>query len=393
MSQKVLLFDIDGVLVEPHGYRMTTRTVLKRYTDRMGIDEQYQGDPMMDYFESRNITSEWDITGLCLAAILDAACAAVPGLDLPADLDAACDRIREAGAGLSLLDFTPVADRLGRPSGPAGTVSEQAYRMSLPGVGDPLYPHLAGHPLLELLLERSRDLCASPVTRLFQQYALGSETFERLYRLPAELVTESYLGCYDIPLLEPELRTRLLDGWRSGALHLAVYTARSSGARGAASLHGLALAPEAEMVLELVGLDGVPLVGGGQVERLSRETGQPASRFMKPSPVQALGAIGAALTRDEISSLIDAARWVADPGAPGLFAELPPLEIAVFEDSPGSIRAVKRAGEMLSAAGVPNRVRAYGISRSPVKLAALQEAGAALLPDINQALRRVLAEA
>ena len=72
MSQTVFLFDIDGVLVEPHGYRLATQAVLKHFTGRMGIDEQYPGDEMMDYFDSRNIISEWDVSGLCMAAILDA---------------------------------------------------------------------------------------------------------------------------------------------------------------------------------------------------------------------------------------------------------------------------------------------------------------------------------
>jgi hypothetical protein len=111
---------------------------------------------------------------------------------------------------------------------------------------------------------------------------------------------------------------------------------------------------------------------------------------MKPSVVQALGAVGAAVTRDEIGAMMDALRWAGDPGRPGLFGQFPPLDIVVFEDSAGSIRAVRQAGEMLARIGVQNRVTAYGISSSPLRIAALRAAGAVILPEINQAVLHLL---
>ena len=111
---------------------------------------------------------------------------------------------------------------------------------------------------------------------------------------------------------------------------------------------------------------------------------------MKPSLVQALGTIGAAVTRDEIGAMMDAFRWASDPGKPGAFSQFSPLDIVVFEDSAGSIRAVRRAGEMLARIGIENRVTAYGISSSPLKIAALRTAGAVIMPEINQAVLHVL---
>ena len=313
-----------------------------------------------------------------------------PGLEMTGELSAACEQIRAAGASLPQLDYTPIADRLGEVAEPVSTVCELAYQMSLPGQPDPLFPHLAGHPLLDLLLKCSREISVSPVTRLFQQYAIGSQAFEENYHLPVEVTTELFLRLYDRPQLDLGLAARLLHGWHAGTYHLAVYTARPSTVRDIEPSYELAFAPEAEMVLDLVGLEEVPLVGLGQVNHISSLTGQPSSQIMKPSIIQALGAIGAAVTRDEIGAMVDAARWAADPQAPGLFGHFPPLDIVVFEDLAGSIRAVRQAGEMLSRIGIQNRVIPYGISGSPLKIAALRAAGAIIMPDINQAVFEVV---
>jgi hypothetical protein len=392
MSQRVFLFDLDGVLVEPLGYRRVTQATLTYFTERMGVGPLTLSDEVMDLFESQSITSEWDISAVCLTALFEAALATNADLKLPYDLVSACDHIREIGLDpMALeLDYEPLALRLGREYQPGLTFAALGYRMSQSFSLEPLFPHLAGHALLKELLAYSRDVRLSPVTRIFQQLALGTRAFRETYGLPAEIEVESYLLTYDRPLLEPELRESLLRGWEAGEYQLAAYTVRPSLARHGEAPRELPYAPEAEMALELVGLEQIPLVGYGQVCQLARLTGLPADQIAKPSMIHALGAIGAAVTRDELRAMSDAAKWASEPTQPGIYASFPPLEITVFEDSPWSIRAVQQAGELLNGIGIPTRVNAYGISRSPTKVVTLIEAGAEIAMDVNAAVRKAL---
>jgi hypothetical protein len=390
MSQKVFLFDVDGVLVEPLGYRAVARETLASFMRRMGMPGAALGDEVFDQFEANNISSEWDITALCLAAQIDAALAARPGLDLPGELGAACDRIAAAGISVPPVDYATIAGWLGEAYQPGLSFAELGYRLSQPGVEVPLFPHLAGCSLLEALLAHSRDVQRSPVTRLFQELTLGTRAFEEAYGLEGETQCDSSLRAHDRPLLSPEIAAVLRKQWEAGELHLAAYTVRPSAVKRGEPAAELPYAPEAELALSMVGLDGIPLVGYGQVHQVAGLTGLPADQIAKPSVIHALGAIGAAVTRHEAQALEDAARWVTDPAMPGIFASLPPLEISVFEDSPWSIRAVQQAGELLAGAGIPARVSGYGISRSPVKVVALIEAGAEIAPDVDAALRRAL---
>ena len=148
--------------------------------------------------------------------------------------------------------------------------------------------------------------------------------------------------------------------------------------------------PEAEVALEALGLNDLPLIGAGKTGWLATQLGKRIDELTKPSPVQALAAIIAAVTRQTESALWAAAglhfeNKKVDNGA------MPPLRIHVFEDAGGNIRAVRKAAEMLADAGGKNEVVAWGISENPEKQGALKEAGASLMPDINQALRSAFA--
>jgi hypothetical protein len=390
MSERVFLFDVDGVLVDPIGYRKVTAATIGYFAERMGAGERYPGDEVMEEFEARSITSEWDICALCLAGLLNAAQAAHPEDRLPGDLMEACEAIRGWGSGVPDVDTAAIAERLAFDFQTGLTFAEEAYRLSQPGQPGPLFPRLAGHALLEQVLAHSRDVVRSPVTRIFQEFAIGSKAFTETYLLPAAIQSEALLGVYDRPLLDKDLAALVRRGWENGQIHPVAYTVRPSLVRQSEKTTELACSPEAEMALEMVGLEGIPLVGYGQVCQLAQSSGLPADQIAKPSMIHALGAIGAAVTRDAARAMMDAARWAGESAAPGIFGNLPGLDITVFEDSPWSIRAVQQAGELLMGMGTPARVSAYGISRSPVKVMALLETGAVCVPDINTALRRAL---
>jgi hypothetical protein len=239
------------------------------------------------------------------------------------------------------------------------------------------------------LLAESRDVRKSLTTRVFQHFVLGCQAFRETFGLPCEMESPSYLRLYDRPLLDPGLREEVLRRWQGGRLDLAAYTARPCRLRGEAGAPILPYSPEADVVLDACGLKSLPLVGYGQVYRLAELTGSTSDHFVKPSVVQALGAIGAAVWREEMPAMLAAERWI-NHHEDGRFTGLPGLEIFIFEDSAGSMRAVQHAAELLQSIGVAAQVRAFGVARSPAKVAALRAAGAQIFMDVNQAVAEAL---
>jgi hypothetical protein len=61
MKKTILLFDMDGVLVEPRRYRASLQSSMDFFGKIMGWDFLYPGEQTIAWFESRGIISEWDI--------------------------------------------------------------------------------------------------------------------------------------------------------------------------------------------------------------------------------------------------------------------------------------------------------------------------------------------
>jgi hypothetical protein len=397
-ARRVLLFDLDGVLIAPHGYRRAIQASLEHFTRRMGLGDCYPGEENIARFEAISMTSEWDIVPTCLAALLDALLADHPGLLLPGRLEAVCTYLGgKEPSPAPVVDYISLAQRLGVAYRGGAyldlvlalcqPVAEKSPGAISAGLPQPLFPHLAGHPLLEDLLRHTRQVTISPTTRVFQSFALGSAAYRQTYAQPPALDSLSFLKEYDQALISVEIRRNLLRAWQAGEFDLAVCTLRPSlpGVDGADLK--LSYSPEAELALEVAGLPGVPLVGYGQVCRLAELTGRSPEELVKPSPVQALAAIGAAVHGDVLPALLGAERLVFASAA-AYFHTFPPLEVHIFEDAAGGVRAVRQAAVLLQAAGLQVVMHAWGISANPDKTAALLQAGAMIYPDINQALNQ-----
>jgi hypothetical protein len=396
----ILLFDIDDVLVKPLGYRTALRATVTYVAERMGFREiALPWADLIAWFEIRRITSEWDMIPLTLAILLDDLVARQPDLELPANLPQALVFLHSQGnrSFPENLDYRKPIDIIAAEIQPGQFPSETALRLSQPAAdGDaglderrPPFPHLYGHPLLVDLLAETRSVERSLTTRLFQHYCLGSDTFAQTYARAPELETTSYLIQHDRPNLSPEMRQVLLERCTDHAIKAAAYTMRPSlPPREIAGPHP-GYSPEAEMALKLVGLPELPLIAFGRVRWLAEQTGVHEEAYLKPSPVQATAALLAALSGDERASLestLDAQRMHAF-----LSGFDQPLHVHVFEDSAGGIEAVRRAAQAISDAGVQTSVYAWGIAAHPQKAAALEHTAAQVFPDINDALRIVLA--
>lgn len=395
-AKTVFLFDIDGVLVEPSGYRAAVQATLRYFTHRMGLTGEIVPDEdSISLFEAQRITSEWDMVPISLAILLDQLLASAPEIELPASLDECCHYLSKFHLNLDRVDYRTPILQIGTRLRSGETPSNRL--LSLMHGDDPsadILPHLQGHPILNELLANTREPARSQTTRIFQHFSLGSEIFNRTYRLPAEFDTPSLLQANDRPMLPQQMHEELSSRYQHGDLLIAAYTMRPSLPPREVSAALLGYAPEAEMALELVGMEQFPLIGFGRIQYLAEKTGKAAEDYMKPSPVQALAAIFAALSGNEAASLELAAQLHTWGRVDGLARRIAAstLEVHVFEDSPGGIEAVRRAAQELSQNGISVRTRAWGVASQPDKLAALRAIQTEVFPTTQEALERALME-
>ncbi len=369
----VFLIDVDSVLVRPLGYRESLRATMNHFGLRMSqlegaISPTYAE---IDAFEAHGFTSEWHSIPLCLAACLEAA-----GV-WRETFDATVAHIAREGVRLPRLDYTALVREIARP-GSGKLPAHQALEAFLARTP----PEAA--PVLHELLEDITSIDA-PATRVFQHYVIGSDAFRETYSEAPDFEGDSYLATRDESMMTDKARRQLIDS----DVPYAIYTARPS--HPPPGVPVLGYSPEAEMALRLVSLEGVPLVGLGHTVWLAAQVGAHPDALVKPSPVQAYIAIGAAWTGD-IQAGLDAARALFEHGEPGdALASMrgERVRVTVFEDTPTGMQAVIDAGERLRAAGLDVQVRGVGIApddEAPARRERLAAVADVVVPDFGTGL-------
>ena len=141
------------------------------------------------------------------------------------------------------------------------------------------------------------------------------------------------------------------------------------------------------MARSLVGLDDYPLIGLGRVHWLAERAGERVEHLVKPSPVQALAAVGAAWSGHEAIALEAALILHRDGELQPPLVDLDAVIAHVFEDSPGGIDAVKQAVELLQAAGLDIIWQPHGIAPAEgPKAKAMVARDVPIYPSINEAI-------
>ena len=396
--QKLFLFDIDGVLVEPLGYRAAVQSSLDLFTSQMGLGAGfYNSKEIIPIFEAHRITSEWDMVPLCLSRLFDRYQALHPDPPFTAGLDAALaflhtrllsdQEIHSLQKGLNMPEFIRSIESILIPG---RYPSESAF-----AARESLFPAIGESSLLAQLLQNTRQVSLSTTTRIFQNFSLGSERFSGTYGLPPEFETDSLLLRYDRPLLPAALRKTLVEQRAGKQIGIAAYTMRPSLPPRPIRAKRNGYAPEAELALQLVGLLEVPLIGYGRIRYLAEKQHVEPETYLKPSPVQGLAAILSAYFEDELFALQAAATLTTDEDISGLWGNLIPRDnlcVHVFEDSPGGVEAVWNAVRILEERGFRVRVRSWGIAAHPEKVAALQKLKVPVLPTLEEAVRQALQE-
>lgn len=379
----VVLLDIDSVLIRPGGYRAAVRSTLNHVLKEMGLPPRPWDDALLSDLEARGITSEWDMTALLLSALLNDILGTYPDLQgVPASLEVAIPWVGRHVDGAPAQEVTVPSFtwRTGE------TPSEAALRLGM-------FPRLP-EGLRRDLLGYTRDVSRAYLTRLFQNFTLGSAHFRRTYGQSPLVESESLLERHDRPLIPPAVRLRLREAWQRGDVRLCAFTARPTLPPRGVTTTPLGYPPEAELALKRVAMDDLPLIGYGKLAYIGARHGLKGEALLKPSPVQALAAIGAALHGDELRALEDAIHWQRT----GEWQAPQGLHVHVVEDTRGGVRAVQAAVQALQSSGQRVQAHLWGLApKDSPKETALTRLGATchsrwetLLPDVLAVVGNIL---
>ena len=354
---KIILLDIDGVLVHPGGYRAALRATVNHFVGHsIEIDEAILFD-----LERRGISSEWDMVPLLLASYWNSILTQKPMHDLPDDVSAAALEIQHRAPLDGTHSFSVPEFNLMEGQYPAESAFHAGCYSSIP------------YGLQKNLLTETRNVRISHTMRIFQNHSLGTENFESTYQMRADLDTESFLLAYDKSNIDESFRAKLL---QPGIFPVA-FTARPSAPPRGISDSSLGYAPEAELGLALAGLENIPIMAFGKLEYVARYHGLDPVRLIKPSPVHALAAVIAAVTGDEWFAVQSAVDWYQTGQLKDAPLKIPgTFDLIVIEDTLGGIRSTQSAGEVLNLAGFKVNVNLFGLTSGNIKKAeAFKQAG------------------
>jgi len=357
----LLIFDMDGVLLEPLGYHRALQETVRLAGVACGFGEVRLTTAQIARFEALGISSEWHSSALCMAwMVLQKEFA--PDSQTPdwERLVAAFERQAQADAPIQ------------RGSAALAEIAKAHG--------------LCAQRALDLLVN-SESIQSSPTFNWFQELVLGSVVFERVYGKPGQLSAESYLEKYDRRLLAPDWAQRVLDWARQPEKGAAIMTSRPSAGLGAPQ--GFAQEPDGQMGAELVGLGELPLIGNGEMRWLAEKLGVSVAQVKKPAAAHALAALLAAGGMSAAQSMAVLANGLEALKKDDL-VWLDGSTVTVVEDTISGLLAMRAAADILEKLGLRIAMRNVGVSKDAAKVAALEEMGAVVYPDVNRALDDLL---
>jgi hypothetical protein len=374
---RILLFDMDGVLLEPHAYHRALIDTVSHVGRVLGYGDVIIDGADITAFEASGVSSEWDSAAICAALLLENLWWEYPSATLP---DASMPRALPEH-GVAPPAFHPFIGSLSRADLQELSPLLRAERLLLSGPS----PHTPmQRQAIQDILRKARQIEGSLTHRVFQELVLGSRVFALTYGLPPLLDTASYLREYDLPTLSAHSQVRLIK-WLHDRDHSAsIFTSRPSRPVGSQFC-----TPEAEIGARSVGLENLPVIGLGGLSWLSARRGCDPDSFRKPSPVHALAALRVALGGNVREALEAAAALVLDGQVGRVWDGLSGAAIYTFEDTAGGMQSARAARELLERHGVKVELSLLGITDSEAKRHALEAMGATVVPSLSVALDRL----
>ncbi len=386
----LFLFDVDGVLVHSRAYHIGLQKTVAYFANRLGVGDHTPTQYEIDEFEAAMVTVEWESTAIAAARLLlDRLRLDPTPQPIPASFWELAAWLEAHPVSVPRPDFSALARACAATlpgQRPSLAMLERFLEEAESGSFDP-----AVSRVLRELLGHCYDYQKGPSVQIVQAYAVGSEAYRRSYGLEPRVHAESLLASADRPLLSESTRDRLLTEWRAGQIGLSLYTARPSLPPIEAQDLPLGYTPEAEQALELIGLQGIPVMAVGRLQYVAEQHGLAAEDIVKPSRVQSIAAMGAARTGREDESIEAAMRVDAGGPVTGPLTQIAGAHVHVFEDSASSLRAATRAIELLNEHGLALKLTRHGIAPtgSP-KVESLGAIADHVWPDVNLAIAAAL---
>lgn len=393
-----LVLDIDGVLVEAHGYRLACIDTINDFLLQMGQPFLSVDRTITDTYEVSGISCEWDMVPLTMAVFLNWY-AELFGVDFSFDVfppDTGNHIIKDNEIfNQMLLEKIAVFAKMLTPD---QTAINAIYSGLCSSNGKELQA-LWNLPVRDRFFVNTLDPKCPFFAQLMDRL-LGSRTYSSFYGLEAPLDCESYLETKDVVLISEYYR-KLLPELPKNCVYPVVMTYRPSllpDSDGNKSGQYFVNTPDGECALQLLGWTGssVRMIGAGSLCYIEEKYHLRREHYVKPHPFHALASMLFGVCGDELLALENARILCEkDPstGHSPVLQWLPfdeKIRLSVFEDSVSGIESTKKAAEVLRKWGYTCDVDLCGIRTTSGKNALLKKIGADLYHNVNEALDHVL---
>ena len=383
--KKVLLFDVDGVLVEPIAYKEAVKKTLEILCNAIGVENTDSLIPSgsdIAFMESRGIRNLWDMTNIVFGLILQNLFKqhGLPELDPDLPIEEQLNSIGARSVKVSCPDYLKFSQLITEAD--SNHPPEQTLKILN------VATNASMQSVLEAFLQYTRSPNYSFGTSLYQNIILGTVEFEDTYHRPCHILCQSLLRLRDKCYLSSAYLEKLKELRKRDDLRMAVYSNRSSHAPGDIDpIPGFA--PEAEIAVHSAGLSDLPLVGMGMMVWLAAMHEEQPEDLAEPNLTHALSTLLAALSGKSNSKALELAYSFARLNTANL--ELPDLkdqqlEVFVFEDTVSGIKPMLKLADTLRSNGYSISVTPLGIASDDEKIASLQEVCHRVFPNINSAL-------
>jgi hypothetical protein len=389
----ILLFDVDGVLIEDGGYYAALLKTLDYFNRLLGAAPIVFGPPDRDQFQSRGYVNEWDLCPLCAGILLLETLARQPDQSLvPAPLEDFMRQLHGAPVPQLAEVARPYLEQIDRAQGKPVERARDVLLNALAQIPLRADTRTATENLLREMFSQTHDVDRAPVTQIFQEFVIGSQLYAESYHLPPRFNEPSVLITEDRTLITSAAKQKLAGWAQADRAQVCVYTARPSLPPADDPDHTphVGYSPEAELGMQLLDMS-YPLIATGRVQWLAAKVNVPFESVTKPAPIQALAAIGAAITREEANSLL-AAHALMSRGeliGPLLRLKDQTAHVWIVEDGILGMQATHGAIDLLRHGGLDMRAHAIGIAAGGPKAAALAPLSELVLPDVNAALEYI----
>jgi len=368
MTMKFILFDIDGVLLQSEGYHRSLMTSLNRIGTALGAPNARLNSNQIAHFEALSVTNEWDSLAICTALILLEVWKIDGNIRLNS-LDPYLPALVERP-----IEFDPFLDRfLVTGLLPGHSAYDQIVRENT-WLDDTQRQYLSE------ILHQCGDIYRSPTLPGHQETVIGSQLFTELYGLEPQLHIDSYLSQFDRPIMTAE-QDQSLREWLSNLNHKAGFMTN----RPCSAPDGFLSAPEAEIAINAIGYEQLPIMGSGLLAwYASTRCEGDEHQFLKPNPVHALALLQMCTGLNPEEAIEKATALVKGNHSCEEWKKYSEAKVVIFEDSAKGLRSGIAAEKLLTELGINIELSLIGVSENAIKRRALKPFAHRIIQSINE---------